>query len=184
MIDSIKWYKHAYLYYMVLDNLQENYTKIYLDLANCSETSPDSGLSTSCIIVFGASHEWLDGEFHSSLPGQNGHHFADDIFKRSFFFQKVRISIEMSLKFVLEGPINNIRTLVQIMACRRPSHYLNQCRPSSPTHICGTSGGWVNLCRWETQPSSSDANVLYVFNHCCVCSSFSGGLHVSGQIWS
>ena len=101
-----------------------------------------------------------------------------------FFSQKVRISIEMSLKFVLEGPINNIRTLVQIMACRRPSHYLNQCRPSSPTHICGTSGGWVNLCRWETQPSSSDANVHYVFNHCCVCSSFSGGLHVSGQIWS
>ena len=29
-----------------------------------------------------------------------------------------------------------------------------------------------------------DANLHYVFNHCCVCSSFSGGLHASGQIWS
>ena len=29
-----------------------------------------------------------------------------------------------------------------------------------------------------------DANLHYVFNHCCVCSSFSGGLHASDQIWS
>ena len=25
-------------------------------------------------------------------------------------------------------------------------HYLNQCWPSSPTHICGTRGNWVNVC--------------------------------------
>ena len=25
------------------------------------------------------------------------------------------------------------------------SHYLNQCWPSSPTHICGTRGRWVNF---------------------------------------
>ena len=27
------------------------------------------------------------------------------------------------------------------------SHYLNQCWPSSPTHICGTTGRWVNSLR-------------------------------------
>ena len=42
--------------------------------------------------------------------------------------------------------IDNKLALVQVMACRREqatSHYLNKCRPSSPTHICDTSGRWV-----------------------------------------
>ena len=56
---------------------------------------------------------------NSSPPGQNGHHFADDTFKRIFLNENVRISIEISLKFVPKGPINNIPTLVQIMAWRR-----------------------------------------------------------------
>ena len=38
--------------------------------------------------------------------------------------------------------INNNPALVPIMAWRRSSHYLNQCWPSSLTHICGTSGRW------------------------------------------
>ena len=51
-------------------------------------------------------------------PGQNGRHFADDIFKCIF----------ISLKFVPKGPINNIPALVQIMvgADQATSHYLNQ----------------------------------------------------------
>ena len=36
------------------------------------------------------------------------------------------ISINMSLEFVPRGPINNIPTLVQVMAWRRPGDYLNQ----------------------------------------------------------
>ena len=36
--------------------------------------------------------------------------------------ENVRISISISLKFVPEGPINNIPALVQIMAWRRPGH--------------------------------------------------------------
>ena len=32
--------------------------------------------------------------------------------------ENVRISIEISLKFVPKGPINNIPALVQVMACR------------------------------------------------------------------
>ena len=62
--------------------------------------------------------------FNTLRPRQNGHHFADDTFKRIFLDENVRVS----LKFVLKGPIDNIPALVQIMAWRRSgtSHYLNQ----------------------------------------------------------
>ena len=50
---------------------------------------------------------------------QNGRYFPDDIFKFIFMNENVWISIEISLKFVPEGPINNIPALVQIMAWRR-----------------------------------------------------------------
>ena len=52
-------------------------------------------------------------------PKQNGHHVADDAFKRIFLTENVRISIEISLKFVPTRPINNILSLVQIIAWRR-----------------------------------------------------------------
>ena len=83
-------------------------------------------------------------------PRQNGRHFADDTFKRIFLNENVRISIKISLKFVPEGPINNIPELVQIMAWRRPGD-----KPLSKpmmirllTHICVTRPQWVNriLC--------------------------------------
>ena len=45
---------------------------------------------------------------------------ADNIFKRVFLNEKTRISIKISLKFVLKGPINKIPAVVQIMAWRRP----------------------------------------------------------------
>ena len=58
-----------------------------------------------------------------------------------------RISIKISLKFVPKGPINNIPSLVQIMAWRRSGD-----KPLSepmmvclPTHICVTRPQWVNL---------------------------------------
>ena len=53
-------------------------------------------------------------------PRQNGRHFPDDIFKWIFFNENVWISINISLKFVPRGPINNMPTLVQVMAWRRP----------------------------------------------------------------
>ena len=43
----------------------------------------------------------------------------DDIFKWIFLYENVWISINISLKFVPKGPINNIPPLVQIMAWRR-----------------------------------------------------------------
>ena len=44
----------------------------------------------------------------------------EDIFKCNLLDENVWISIEISLNFVPEGPINNIPALVQIMARRRP----------------------------------------------------------------
>ena len=45
---------------------------------------------------------------------------ADNIFKCIFLNEKTQISIKISLKFVLKGPINKIPAWVQIMAWRRP----------------------------------------------------------------
>ena len=78
---------------------------------------------------------------------QNGHHFADDIFKWIFLNENARIPIKILLKFVPQGPINNIPALVQKMAWRRPGD-----KPLSgpmmvrlPTHICVTRPQWVKL---------------------------------------
>ena len=87
--------------------------------------------------------------FNTLRPRQNGRHFADDNFKHIFLNENARISIEISLKFVPKGPMNNIPALVQIMAWRRPGD-----KPLSgpmmdklPTHICVTRPQWVNDIR-------------------------------------
>ena len=91
--------------------------------------------------------EWC---IHASLntlrPRPNRRHFADDIFKRIFSNQNVRIPINISLKFVPKGPINNIPALVQIMAWRRPGDKpLSETMVVSlPTHICVARPQWVN----------------------------------------
>ena len=51
---------------------------------------------------------------NTSRPRWNGQHFADDIFKRIFFNENVLVSIRIALNCV-QGPINNIPALVQIM---------------------------------------------------------------------
>ena len=45
-------------------------------------------------------------------PRQNGRHFADDTLKSIFLNENVWIPIEISLKFVPKGPIDNIPELV------------------------------------------------------------------------
>ena len=79
-------------------------------------------------------------------PRQNGRHFADDIFKCIFFNENVWIPIKISLKFVPKGPINNIPSLVQIMAWRRPGDkpLSEPMMVSLLTHICVTRPQWVN----------------------------------------
>ena len=79
-------------------------------------------------------------------PRQNGRHFADDTFKRIFMNENVRISTNISLKFVPKGLINNIPESVQLMTWRRPED-----KPLSEpmmvnllTHICVTRPQWVD----------------------------------------
>ena len=66
-------------------------------------------------------------------------------FSNAFSWMNVWISIEISLKLVPKGPINNIPSLVQIMAWRRPGD-----KPLSEpmmvrftTQICVTRPQWV-----------------------------------------
>ena len=47
---------------------------------------------------------------------------AEDIFNGIFLKENVRISIQISLKYVPRSPINNEPALVQVMAWRQTSH--------------------------------------------------------------
>ena len=85
-------------------------------------------------------HNHVRHRFNTLRPRQNGCHFADDTFKCIFFNKNVRIAIKISLNFVRKGPINNIPSLVKIMAWCWPGD-----KPLSepmmirlPTHICVT----------------------------------------------
>ena len=80
---------------------------------------------------------------------QNGLHFPDDIFKWIFLNENVWITINISLKFIPRGPINNIPTLVQVMAWRRPGNkrLSEPMMVRLPTHICVTQPQWVNTLR-------------------------------------
>ena len=49
-------------------------------------------------------------------PTRNDCNFANDLFKYIFLNENVWISINISLKFLSKGPIDNIPALVQIMA--------------------------------------------------------------------
>ena len=78
-------------------------------------------------------------------PKKNYCRFADDTFKRIFLNENVRISIKISLKFVYEGPINNNRALVQIIAWHRSGDkpLSEPMMVSLQTHICVTRPQWV-----------------------------------------
>ena len=68
-----------------------------------------------------ASHHVMNQCWLNTLrQGQYGRHFPDDIFKCIFLNETIGILIEISLKFVPRGPINNIPALVQIMAWHKP----------------------------------------------------------------
>ena len=61
----------------------------------------------------------MSATVNSSPPGQNGCHFADNIFKYSFKNVKLCILIWISRKFVPQSPIDNKSALVQVMFWRR-----------------------------------------------------------------
>ena len=69
-----------------------------------------------------------------------------DIFKCIFVNENVLIWIQISLKFVRKGPINNIPVLVQKMTWRRPGDksLSEPMMVSLLTHKCVTLPQWVN----------------------------------------
>ena len=101
-----------------------------------------SGIATeACKVV-----ESMCGAVNTLRPRQNGRHFADDIFKCIFLNKNVWFPMKISLEFVPKVPINNIPSLIQIMAWRRPG-----AKPLSEpvmvsllTHICIARPQWVN----------------------------------------
>ena len=58
------------------------------------------------------------------MPRQNGRHFADDTGNFFFLNEIILIWIKISYEFLPKSPINNIPSLVQIMASRRPGENL------------------------------------------------------------
>ena len=100
-------------------------------------------------------------------PKQNGRHFADHIFKCIFLNENTWIPIKISLKFVHKCPINNIPTLVQIMAWHRPGD-----KPLSEPmvvsllmHICITWPQWVKCLIWKSLPYISLLMLIYHLVH-------------------
>ena len=101
-------------------------------------------------------------------PRQNGRHFQDVIFKYIFLNQNVRIPINISLKFIPKGPINNIPALVQIMAGRRPGD-----KPLSETvlvslltHICVTRPQWIIHVWVSSVTGGAISHSRSGFRHC------------------
>ena len=64
-------------------------------------------------------YNWSFYVVYSFPPGQNGRHFAHDIFKRIFWNENFGNVIQFSLKVVPKAPIDNKSALVQVMAWRR-----------------------------------------------------------------
>ena len=110
--------------------------------------------------------------FNTLRPRQNGRHFPDDILKWIFLNENIWISIEIPLKFVPKGQINNIPALFQIMAWRRPGDkpLSEPMMVSLLTHIYASLG--LNELK-HAQP-----NVPYT----CIYLGFSVKLHMRVRI--
>ena len=104
--------------------------------------------------------------YNSSLPGKNGFHFAERAISNPFYEWKLCILFMIPLKFVPNGPIDNKSTLV---ACSVPSHYLTQCWPGTPTHICSNRGRWImkDNSSIDSMMTSSNGNIFRVTGHLC-----------------
>ena len=82
---------------------------------------------------------------NSLRPRRTRRHFADDIFQCIFLNENEWISLKFSLKFVPKVRINNIPSLGQIMAWRRPGNkpFSEPRLDSLLTHICVARPQWV-----------------------------------------
>ena len=125
----------------------------FLELTNCWKEKKWNFTSTHILISC----------LNTLRPRQNGRHFPDDISKCIFLNENMWIFIEISLKFVPKGLINNIPALVQIMARRRPG-----AEPLSEpmlvcllTHICGTRPQWVKWSFYNWFDNMTPVDEIY-----------------------
>ena len=121
------WWRHMDLKYLIGHRWYRWCLTMCLSPSHYLNTNSSIQCATYWNIMF-MKHSTHELNINTLRPRQNGRRFLDDIFKCIFLNENIWISIKISLRFVLKGPINNIPALVQIMAWRRPgaSHYLNQ----------------------------------------------------------
>ena len=92
---------------------------------------------------------WMRMNFalNTLRPRQDGRHFPEHILRCIFLNENISVSINISLKFVPKGRINNNPALVQIMAWRRSG---DKPLPEPMvvrilTHICVIRPQWVKM---------------------------------------
>ena len=116
--------------------------------------------------------QWrIDGYFSSVTVNtlrqrQNGRQFPDDIFKCFFLNENELILIKISLKFYPKGQIDNIPSLVQIMAWRRPGDKpLSEAMVVSLlTHICVNRPHWLNS-KWYHSATKWYHSFDFIYDH-------------------
>ena len=144
--------------------MSDNYTWAALSNYDIRNWKWIQGVAVAILLNRGFGYCFDLNWFNTLRPGQNGRHFADDIFKCIFLNENVWIAIKISLKFVPKGPINNIQALVQIMAWRRPGdkQLSEPVMVTLPTHICVTLPEWVNKKRKDKKYDVHLLNVDYI----------------------
>ena len=122
--------------------------------------------------------------FNTLRPRQDGRHFPDDILKCIFLNENVWISLTISLKCVRKIQINNIPSLVQIMAWRRPGDkpLSEPMMVSLLTHICVTRSQWVNTNNTADLSLWIHHQRIYNITKTCLRSSSNELKHILG-IW-
>ena len=152
-------------FYLILDSL----VGLWVGILSAGEwclrrTASNPGLARGRQLVsfrFEMTSQCQSIKINTLRPRQNGRHFPDDIFKWIFLNENVWISINISLKFVPKGPINNNPTFAWGRPGDKPFSEPMMARLS--THIC------VN------RPQSVKITNMYVclFVYICICCVYS-----------
>ena len=88
-------------------------------------------------------------------PEQNSRHFPDDIFKCIFMNGKFVFRFEFHRSLIPRVQL----IIIQHWFEEATNHYLNQCWPNSPTHICDTKGEDLRQTR-KRQRNQQHGNIL------------------------
>ena len=101
-------------------------------------------------------------------PGQNGRHFADDIFRCIFVNEKFCILINIILKFVSVGPIDNNPSLVETMVLVQNRRLAFIWTHADPIHwrIYAALGVWMGCEGGVSLPLCLCSSEHGLFNHC------------------